>query len=160
VGNEAFREFRRLVYALKRRFGRAVFLNATTNDDVDYASGKITSTPTTVKVRRAAILTAKAMRYFTPTAPMGHLGRQFEYGGLYDDSMRFVILSSRDVPSTFPLDLTATITIESEVYSIQGISSWFEWKGIMAARLASQNLQKTMEGSDSVALDETGEAVP
>lgn len=114
-----FRQLRRAIYALKRQYGQPIVLRRTTGDSTNASTGIQSDTVVEASVRYAVVLPAKMVRAFSYDLSFIAANKNFTYGGLYDHQQRIVLVSKRDVPSDFPIDINMSIVFKNLLYKVK-----------------------------------------
>lgn len=150
-----FREVRRAIYAIKRRFGQPFLARRTTNDATDFSTGKNFANLTSVFVRRGAFMSAMDVRGFMRTITDTARIQNFAYGGMFDARTRFLLLSQRDLPTDFPIDENIHIVFPVDDFgNLTGASKRWEVKGLEEYE-EQELLVLTLQSVDGAILDPT-----
>ena len=131
-----FRDQRRTIYLLKKRFGFSMSLLRTFNDQTDLNSGIETSQVQEVKMK-GVLLPSKNQRqaqyrqdYITSACP-------FTYGALFDTKQAHLLVSRRDIPAEFPVDLNMYAKIGPNRYEVKELVEYagYEQLGLELLRM-------------------------
>lgn len=114
-----FRFLRRMVYTLTRQYPCSIGLYHTSPVTQDYKTGIKSSTQVNVQVRKAAVLPDNVLKKVTHV-----VGAQFQYGGSVDARTRRFLVSRRDIPSTFAIDMNVQIVYDHKRYTVTKIDEY------------------------------------
>jgi hypothetical protein len=126
-----FREMRRAIYALKRKFPQSVVLCRTTGTSTDVSTGRQTETLVKSTIKRAVFLPARALRDFAYDLSFIAANKNFTYGGLYDHTKRVVLIDRRDVDSSFVVDLNMHVIFDGRRYEVKELREYEEQEVIL-----------------------------
>ena len=98
-----------MLYTLKKGYGFPITLHKVTDESLNMQTGKRTPTIVTCKIDKAIILPATAQLQFE------NRDAGFKYGGLYDTSLRKVVIDAQDV---------VNFEIEEDDYFIWDTERW------------------------------------
>lgn len=150
----SFRQLRRVIYALKRKWGQALTLCRSTNISVDTETGKATSTLTKLEVRRAIILPVTSLRTFAYDLSFIAANKNFTWGGLFDTKTRIALISRRDAPS-FTFDQDMWVMFKGKRMEVKNVTE-FEDEEIVAFLLTGLVDGKPLDQVDESVSDDMG----
>lgn len=117
-----FREFRKQIYALKRKFPQIVDIYRTVGDVTNFKTGVMSvSSVQKVNVRRAILVPSSGKRGFSYDQSYVTANRNFTLGGWYDHKLRKIIVSRRDVPSSFKLDMNIYFIFQGRAWKVKDL---------------------------------------
>lgn len=116
-----FRQFRRTVYELKQKFGTSLQLCRTSNDVADYATGKKAYTLVTTTIKKVVVMPSKDLRHAMHMATDVSRKQDFAFGGFFDTRTKAVMVSQRDVPPDFPIDLNMFVVLGGMRWEVKGL---------------------------------------
>lgn len=116
-----FRYIRRIMYSLKRRYPQEVQLYRSTGETVNYQTGVKTRTTIKHTIKRGVLLPQNMTRNFSYDLSFIAANKEFTYGGLFDTSTRQVIVSRRDIPTDWPLDLNSWLVMKHTRYELKEV---------------------------------------
>lgn len=128
------RESRIAVYSLKRELGQALTLCRTTNNVTDLGTGRQTETLVKLRIGRAVLLPAKAIRDFAYDLSFIAANKNFTYGGFYDHRNRRVLIDRRDIArgdSAWPIDLNMHVILKDERWEVKEIYEYEDEEAIL-----------------------------
>lgn len=123
-------EITKVVYRLKRMFGLNVELFNACDQAHNVRTGKIDRTYKVYKVRRAIVMPFDQSREFVYDLSFIAANRNFTTGGYFDESLRIVIIDSKDLPKKLEINLDWHLQFKNKRWEIVKIhrteddSSW------------------------------------
>lgn len=109
---------RDLIYRLKQDYGQPMDLYVPTESNTDYATGKQIVSRRRFRVARVILLTQVLQRRFVHDVPFLTAGRQWAFGGLFDEGTRTVILAGTDVPKNILINDSCYFNYDNIRYDV------------------------------------------
>lgn len=128
------RESRIAVYSLKRELGQALTLCRTTNNATNFETGRQTESVQKLRIGRAVLLPAKAIRDFAYDLSFIAANKNFTYGGFYDHRNRRVLIDRRDIArddSAWPIDLNMHVILKDERWEVKEIYEYEDEEAVL-----------------------------
>lgn len=123
-------EISKVLYRLKREFGLPVELFHPCGQTHNVRTGEIDRTYKTYKVRRAPVLPSTLKRHFVYDLSFIAANRNFTAGGHFDESLRDIIIDSKDLPKDVVIDLDWHVQFRNKrweviaIYKTEDDNSW------------------------------------
>ncbi len=89
---------RDLIYRLKQDYGQCMDLYVPTSSFQDYGTGQQIVSRRKVRISKVILLTEILQRRFVHDVAFLTAGRNFAYGGLFEEGMRTIIVAGTDIP--------------------------------------------------------------
>lgn len=115
----ATRFIQRVIYTLKRLYGFTLTLHKVSSEDLDRKTGQRTATIQICKIKRAIILPSVLQTKFEHDL----IQNNFAYGGLYDSSLRKVIIDARDL-GDFEIEMDDYFIFEEKRWDVSKIDAF------------------------------------
>ncbi len=113
------RHISRTLYTLKRRWPTPVQLHSVSGEPVtDHLTGNVEYKETTIRVRKAIELPRSDLRKFVYDLAYIATGKNFTYGGLFDQATRVIIVDSRDLPKLHFIRIDDEATVDGERFQV------------------------------------------
>jgi len=126
-----FRHIRRVLYSLKRRYPQEVGLYRATGVATNFQTGVQSETRIKHTIPRAILLPSKLSRDFSYDLAYIAANKEFTQGAFYDHKARRVIISKRDIPADWPLDLNTWLVFQHTRHEIKEIVEFENNEGVM-----------------------------
>lgn len=117
----ALRKIRDVIYALKRTYGIPGKLIVLSSVTTDYATGRSVVSETYVEIARLVVLPERMYRDFAYDLTYVASNKNFVYGGLYDKSIKIILVDKKDV-GTRVITLDDRFIIENERYTVKEVN--------------------------------------
>jgi len=133
VGNKMannLRQHKIILYRLKRNFGESVVFSIPTTNDYNVTTGAVTRVFTTVTVRKAIVLPSRTTREFVYDLSFIASNKNFTYGGMFDKSVRNVIVMKKDLDGHIP-ELNWLCTFKSKEYTVKEVNDTEDGAGYL-----------------------------
>jgi hypothetical protein len=135
-----FREIRRILYRLKREWGKPVTVKAETYG-VDYRTGVQNATEDgSFTVNRAIVLPRRFTRDFTYDLSFIAANKNFTYGGFFDVWQRNIIIDQQDMQG-HDIMQDNFLVIEGRVYAIKEFDKYEEGNRLLAYLITARDLE-------------------
>ena len=95
---------RDMIYKLQQDFGQSMDLYVPYNTVQDFGTGQQTVLRKRYRIKRVVLLAAVLQRRFVHDVAFLTAGRNFAYGGLFDETVRDIIVNGIDLPKNVKLD--------------------------------------------------------
>jgi hypothetical protein len=118
-----FRPQRRTIYLLKKQYGVRVTLCRTFDDQTNIQTGLMTGTQEQVRLK-GVLLPALDTRQAQYRQDYITSARPFTYGALFDTKNAHLLVSVRDVPADFPVDLNCWFLIEGKRWEAKKLTEY------------------------------------
>jgi len=112
------REIKILLYRLKRNFGLPATIKHPLSTYNDIKTGAITIDYKEIFIRKVIVLPASELRNAIYGRALIVSGKQYTYGGFFDQNMRSMIVDCHDVPKDFSITENDHIVFETKRYNI------------------------------------------
>ena len=134
------REIKRIIYKLKRQWGKTSILSRETNVfDVD--TGVETPTITaTVTVKRAVLLPRKMITDFAYDLSFIAANKNFTYGGFFGKTTRTMLIDAKDL-GTYVIAKQDYVVINSRRYVVEELDKYDEGADVIAYLLRITQLE-------------------
>lgn len=109
----------KMMYRLKRLYGRAVTVSLSTEHERDFKENKVTKTTESWLVRKALILDREASRDFVYDLNYIAANKNFTMGAYFDTYDRRVIIHRTDLPKGLKPSIGMYMTIGDRHYEVQ-----------------------------------------
>lgn len=126
-----FRELRRAIYRLKRRFPTQLGIYRDTGSTLDVETGARTNSIVSHQVARAILLPQRISRDFSYDLAYIAANKEFTHGAFYDIESRRILVSRRDIPANWPLDLNNWLVVKHQKYEISKIDEFEDEEVVM-----------------------------
>jgi hypothetical protein len=134
---------KRIIYRLKREFGKPISLQWHTSNGVNRATGMKSVTYENIDIKRAIVLPNRLHRDFTYDLAFIGENKNFTYGAYFHTSERHMIIDSKDMPADFKIKLDYWTVFEDRRWDVK-VAQEFDQAWYI--------LVKEVEGSDANAL--------
>lgn len=123
--NPLFRSVRRTMYALKRAYGQGLTICRNTGESTDFSTGAQTATQLIeCNIRRAVVLPSKIATQWMHARPDDASERQFNFGSIFESSIRLILIARRDMPGNWPIDCTTFIQFNGKRYEVKKVMEY------------------------------------
>ncbi len=109
------------LYKLKQDYGYRMDLYVPDKSTVNYETGKQTGSKRRYAINKVILLPEILTRRLVQEAAFLAGGRNFAFGGLFDEGKRTVILDGRDIPKGVRLDQTCYMVYQHVRYDLDKI---------------------------------------
>ena len=112
---------RDLIYRLKQDFGQRMELYVPTTTSQNIETGVQTICKKVFRIPRVVLLTSVLQRRFVHDVAFLTAGRNFAFGGLFDENNRTVILDAHDVPKNIQIDDSCYFIYNHQRYDVSKV---------------------------------------
>jgi hypothetical protein len=147
----ATREIRKLLYALKRRWGFPATFYQIVGNSIDLETGRQSPEKRILVIQRVILLPADMLRKFSYDLSFIASNKAFTYGGFYDQSKRMIIVDRQDIPSDFEIKIGNYFIFRDQHWEISELQEFeFQTGYIVGGTLIDGNpLEQTFEQTTS-----------
>lgn len=92
------------IYRLQQDYGQCMDLYVPLKTIQNYETGVQSTSLKRIRIRRVVLLTEVLQRRFVHDVALLTAGRNFAYGGLFDEAVRNIIVAGHDVPKGIKMD--------------------------------------------------------
>jgi hypothetical protein len=110
---------RGVLYTLKRDYGFPFDIYKRMDSQTDFATGQKVTTNVKYHIRKAIVLPTVMTRKYATI--LYREQKDFKFGGLFDISLRAVILDRRDLPKNFELTLDDYAVYQEHRYELKNV---------------------------------------
>lgn len=96
-----------LLYRLKRDFGETVDIYRSTGQTIDLETGRLVTSKTKLKIRRAILLPSRVARDYIKEIGYSSDSKNAKYQGIFDSTQRFLVIDRHDLKGIFKTLTTA-----------------------------------------------------
>jgi len=141
------RFIKKVLYSLKRKFGKEIEFIFKISSTADARTGKITVIKDSFNIRRGILLPSQLEREFTYNLTFIASNKNFTYGGLYDTTERRVILSENDLPNQFTPEVGHSLIFEAKRWDVKKVQEFQIGKGyfLIVKQVTSTDLEQLIK---------------